>query len=157
MARKWWQERVVYQIYPRSFYDTNGDGLGDIRGIISKLDYLQELGIGMLWISPLYPSPNVDNGYDISNYCDIHPDFGTLEEMDELIAEAKKRDIKIIMDLVINHTSDQHEWFQKSRRKGEPYTDLYIWRSAPEGKKPNNWGGFFGGDTWTYDPVRGEY
>lgn len=153
----WWKERVVYQIYPRSYCDANGDGIGDIQGILSRLDYLKELGIGAIWFSPLYPSPNVDNGYDISDYRDIHPDFGTLEEMDELIAEAHKRDIKIIMDLVINHTSDQHEWFQKSRRRVEPYTDFYIWRKGENGKKPNNWGGFFGGDVWEFDEERGEY
>lgn len=153
----WWKERVVYQIYPRSFCDADGDGIGDIRGILSRLDYLQELGIGAIWFSPLYPSPNVDNGYDISDYCDIHPDFGSLADMDELIAEAHQRDIKVIMDLVINHTSDQHEWFQKSRKRIEPYTDFYIWKKAEDGKRPNNWGSFFGGDVWAWDEERGEY
>lgn len=154
---KWWQERVVYQIYPMSFCDSDGDGIGDIRGILSKLDYLKELGVGILWLSPLYPSPNKDNGYDISDYCGIHENYGTLQDMDELIAEAKHRDIKILMDLVINHTSDQHEWFQKSRQRIEPYTDFYIWRAGEKGKKPSNWGSFFGEDCWEYDEVREEY
>ncbi len=154
---KWWQERVVYQIYPMSFCDSNGDGIGDLRGILSKLDYLKELGAGILWLSPLYPSPNKDNGYDISDYCGIHANYGTLQDMDELIAEAKRRDIKILMDLVINHTSDQHEWFQKSRRRIEPYTDFYIWKAGEKGKKPSNWGSFFGGDCWEFDELRGEY
>jgi len=112
---KWWQERVVYQIYPRSFQDTNGDGIGDIPGIIERLDYLRDLGIGIIWLSPVYPSPNADYGYDISDYCAINPEYGTMEDMDRLIAEAGKRDIKIIMDLVINHTSDEHPWFIQSR------------------------------------------
>lgn len=153
----WWKQRIVYQIYPMSFCDSNGDGIGDIRGIISKLDYLKELGVGVLWLSPVYPSPNKDNGYDISDYCGIHENYGSLEDMDELIAEAKSRGIKIIMDLVINHTSDQHDWFQKSRRRIEPYTDFYIWEKGEKGKKPSNWGSFFGEDCWEFDDVRGEY
>lgn len=153
----WWKRKIIYQIYPMSFCDSNGDGIGDLPGIISRLDYLQRLGIGALWLSPVYPSPNKDNGYDISDYCEIHPNYGTLADMDRLIAEAKKRDIRIIMDLVINHTSDRHEWFQKSRRREEPYTDFYIWRKGEKGKKPTNWGSFFGEDCWEYDEVRGEY
>lgn len=153
----WWKQKIIYQIYPMSFCDSNGDGIGDLPGIISRLDYLQRLGVGALWLSPVYPSPNKDNGYDISDYCEIHPNYGTLADMDRLIAEAKKRDIRIIMDLVINHTSDRHEWFQKSRRREEPYTDFYIWRKGEEGKKPTNWGSFFGEDCWEYDEVRGEY
>lgn len=153
----WWKRKIIYQIYPMSFCDSNGDGIGDLPGIISKLDYLQRLGVGALWLSPVYPSPNKDNGYDISDYCEIHPNYGTLADMDRLIAEAKKRDIRIIMDLVINHTSDRHEWFQKSRRREEPYTDFYIWRKGEKGKKPTNWGSFFGEDCWEYDKVRGEY
>ena len=153
----WWKRKIIYQIYPMSFCDSNGDGIGDLPGIISKLDYLQRLGVGALWLSPVYPSPNKDNGYDISDYCEIHPNYGTLADMDRLIAEAKKRDIRIIMDLVINHTSDRHEWFQKSRRREEPYTDFYIWRKGEKGKKPTNWGSFFGEDCWEYDEVRGEY
>lgn len=153
----WWKRKIIYQIYPMSFCDSNGDGIGDLPGIISRLDYLQRLGVGALWLSPVYPSPNKDNGYDISDYCEIHPNYGTLADMDRLIAEAKKRDIRIIMDLVINHTSDRHEWFQKSRRREEPYTDFYIWRKGEKGKKPTNWGSFFGEDCWEYDDVRGEY
>ena len=153
----WWKRKIIYQIYPMSFCDSNGDGIGDLPGIISRLDYLQRLGVGALWLSPVYPSPNKDNGYDISDYCEIHPNYGTLADMDRLIAEAKKRDIRIIMDLVINHTSDRHEWFQKSRRREEPYTDFYIWRKGENGKKPTNWGSFFGEDCWEYDEVRGEY
>ena len=153
----WWKRKIIYQIYPMSFCDSNGDGIGDLPGIISRLDYLQRLGVGALWLSPVYPSPNKDNGYDISDYCEIHPNYGTLADMDWLIAEAKKRDIRIIMDLVINHTSDRHEWFQKSRRREEPYTDFYIWRKGEKGKKPTNWGSFFGEDCWEYDEVRGEY
>lgn len=153
----WWKRKIIYQIYPMSFCDSNGDGIGDLPGIISRLDYLQRLGIGALWLSPVYPSPNKDNGYDISDYCEIHPNYGTLADMDRLIAEAKKRDIRIIMDLVINHTSDRHEWFQKSRRREEPYTDFYIWRKGEKSKKPTNWGSFFGEDCWEYDEVRGEY
>lgn len=153
----WWKQKIIYQIYPMSFCDSNGDGIGDLPGIISKLDYLQRLGVGALWLSPVYPSPNKDNGYDISDYCEIHPNYGTLADMDRLIAEAKKRDIRIIMDLVINHTSDRHEWFQKSRRREEPYTDFYIWRKGEKGKRPTNWGSFFGEDCWEYDEVRGEY
>lgn len=153
----WWKRKIIYQIYPMSFCDSNGDGIGDLPGIISRLDYLQRLGVGALWLSPVNPSPNKDNGYDISDYCEIHPNYGTLADMDRLIAEAKKRDIRIIMDLVINHTSDRHEWFQKSRRREEPYTDFYIWRKGEKGKKPTNWGSFFGEDCWEYDEVRGEY
>lgn len=153
----WWKRKIIYQIYPMSFCDSNDDGIGDLPGIISRLDYLQRLGVGALWLSPVYPSPNKDNGYDISDYCEIHPNYGTLADMDRLIAEAKKRDIRIIMDLVINHTSDRHEWFQKSRRREEPYTDFYIWRKGEKGKKPTNWGSFFGEDCWEYDEVRGEY
>lgn len=153
----WWKQKIIYQIYPMSFCDSNGDGIGDLPGIISRLDYLQRLGVGALWLSPVYSSPNKDNGYDISDYCEIHPNYGTLADMDRLIAEAKKRDIRIIMDLVINHTSDRHEWFQKSRRREEPYTDFYIWRKGEKGKKPTNWGSFFGEDCWEYDKVRGEY
>lgn len=154
---KWWQERVVYQIYPRSFQDTNGDGIGDIPGIIERLDYLRDLGIGIIWLSPVYPSPNADYGYDISDYCAINPEYGTMEDMDRLIAEAGKRDIKIIMDLVINHTSDEHPWFIQSRDKQSPYRDYYIWRPGRNGKPPNNWMSFFGGSTWEYDEKSGEY
>ncbi len=149
---EWWKDAVIYQIYPRSFQDSNGDGIGDIPGIISRLDHLQELGVDAVWLSPVYCSPGDDRGYDISDYCGINPEFGTMEDMDRLIAEAKKRNIRIIMDLVINHTSTEHEWFQKSRKRIEPYTDYYHWAD-----KPNNWTGFFGEDCWVYDEVRGQY
>lgn len=155
---KWWQERVVYQIYPRSFQDSNGDGIGDIRGIISRLNELKEFGVGIIWLSPVYKSPDADNGYDISDYREIDPKFGTMSDMGELFLQAEKLDIKIIMDLVINHTSDEHEWFQKSRDKDSAYRDYYIWRPAgPNGKPPNNWTGFFMGSTWEYDEKSGEY
>lgn len=154
----WWKEQVVYQIYPRSFQDSNGDGIGDIPGIISHLDDLKDLGVGVLWLSPVYRSPNADNGYDISDYRDINPEYGTLSDMKKLISEAKKRGIRIIMDLVINHTSDEHEWFQKSRRREKGYEDYYIWKPAREdGKLPNNWTSFFAEDAWEFDDVRGEY
>lgn len=155
--KQWWKERVVYQIYPRSFYDSNGDGIGDIPGIILQLNTLKELGVGTLWLSPVYDSPNEDNGYDISDYKAIHPEYGTMEDMDRLIAEANKRDIKIIMDLVINHTSNQHEWFKKSRERIEPYTDYYIWRDGKNGGLPNNWTSFFAEDCWVYDDIREQY
>ena len=148
----WWQDAVIYQIYPRSFCDANGDGIGDIPGIISKLDYLQSLGVGAIWLSPVYLSPDADNGYDIADYRSIDPKFGTLDDFDRLVLEAGRRGIKIIMDLVINHTSIEHEWFQKSRKRVKGYEDYYIWRN-----KPNNWGGFFGGGTWDYDPVRKQW
>ncbi len=148
----WWKDAVIYQIYPRSFQDSNGDGIGDIPGIISRLDHLQELGVDAIWLSPVYRSPGDDRGYDISDYCDIAPEYGTLADMDSLITEAKKRNIRIIMDLVINHTSTKHEWFKKSRERVDPYTDYYHWED-----KPNNWTGFFGEDCWVYDEVRGQY
>jgi oligo-1,6-glucosidase len=154
----WWKERVVYQIYPRSFQDSNGDGIGDIPGIILRLDELKDLGIGIIWLSPVYRSPDADNGYDISDYRDINPKFGTMADMDRLFVEANKRDIRIIMDLVINHTSDEHEWFQKSRDKLSPYRDYYIWRPGKkDGCPPNNWTGFFMGSTWEFDDKSGEY
>ncbi len=155
-ALKWWQKSIIYQIYPRSFADSNGDGIGDIPGIISKLDYLKDLGINVIWLSPVYASPNEDNGYDISDYYSIHPDFGTMEDFDNLIAAAKERKIKIIMDLVINHTSTEHSWFQKSRENIKPYNDFYYWSDNWEGT-PNNWTGFFGEKCWEYDEARGAY
>lgn len=154
---EWWRDRVVYQIYPRSFQDTNGDGIGDIPGIIKRLDYLKELGIGIIWLSPVYCSPNQDNGYDISDYRNINPEYGTMDDMKNLIKEAKLRDIKIIMDLVINHTSDQHDWFQKSRDKKSPYRDYYYWRPGVDKKLPNNWTSFFAEDCWEFDEMSGEY
>ena len=155
---KWWKERVVYQIYPRSFCDSNGDGIGDIPGIIEKLDILADLGVGVIWLSPVYASPNEDNGYDISDYRNINPEFGTMQDMERLIAEAARRDIKIVMDLVVNHTSREHAWFRQSRDKNSPYRDYYIWRPGKgEGKPPNNWGSFFAEDAWEYDAQSGEY
>jgi len=141
MEKKWYKEMSVYQIWPRSFCDGNGDGIGDLEGIISKLDYIKELGVDAIWFSPLFPSPNADYGYDIANYRDISKDYGTLEQFKTLLDEAHKRELKIIMDLVVNHTSDEHEWFKESK-KGEdnPYHDYYIWRKGRKpGKEPNNW------------------
>lgn len=158
MNKAWWKECVVYQIYPRSFYDSNGDGIGDLRGIIQKLDYLKELGIDVVWLCPVYKSPNDDNGYDISDYQDIMDEFGTLADWDELLAEMHKRGIKLVMDLVVNHTSDEHAWFQESREsKDNPYRDFYIWRPGKNGQEPNNWRSFFSGSAWQYDERTGEY
>lgn len=158
MHKKWWKEAVVYQIYPRSFYDSNGDGIGDLPGIIEKLDYLQELGVDVIWLNPIYKSPNADNGYDISDYYDIMDEFGTMEDFDRLLNEAHKRGIKIVMDLVVNHTSDEHKWFLESRKsKDSPYRNFYFWRPGKNGGPPNNWTSFFGGSAWEYDPQTGEY
>ncbi len=156
--QKWWQKAVVYQIYPRSFYDSNGDGIGDINGIREKLPYLAKLGIGVIWLSPVYCSPNDDNGYDISDYYDISPDFGTLDDMKALIKEADNFSIKIIMDLVVNHTSDEHAWFIEAKSsKGSKYRDYYIWRSGDENTPPNDLKSCFGGSAWEYDAKTGEY
>ncbi len=152
-----WKNTIVYQIYPRSFQDSNNDGIGDLPGIISRLDYLQELGINCLWLSPVYKSPNDDNGYDISDYRDINPEYGTMEDMENLIGRAKSRGISIIMDLVINHTSDEHEWFVKSRDKKSPYRNYYFWCEGHNGKPPNNWTSFFAEDAWQKDESSGEY
>ncbi len=158
MNKAWWKECVVYQIYPRSFYDSNGDGIGDLRGILQKLDYLKELGVDVVWLCPVYKSPNDDNGYDISNYQDIMDEFGTLADWKELLAEMHKRGIKLVMDLVVNHTSDEHPWFQESRKsKDNPYRDFYIWCPARDGHEPNNWRSFFSGSAWQYDELTGEY
>ena len=158
MERKWWKESVVYQIYPRSFMDSNGDGIGDIKGITSKLDYLKELGIDVIWLSPVYQSPNDDNGYDISDYQAIMQEFGNMEDFDEMLAAAHERGIKIMMDLVVNHTSDEHRWFVESRKsKDNPYRDYYIWRDAKDGREPNNWGSCFGGSAWQYDETTDMY
>lgn len=154
---EWWKEEVVYQIYPRSFCDSNGDGIGDLPGIISKLDELKALGVGILWLSPVYASPNEDNGYDISDYRAVNPEYGTMDDMDRLIAEAKERGIRVIMDLVINHTSTAHPWFQASRDPASPYRNYYYWREGTNGKLPNNWTGFFGGSCWAYDDRSGAY
>ena len=148
-TKKWWKNAIVYQIYPRSFCDSNGDGIGDIPGIISKLHYLKELGVDVIWLSPVYPSPGYDNGYDISDYKGINPEFGTMEDMEKLISRAKRLGIKIIMDLVINHTSDEHEWFKKALAGDSKYRDYYYFRDGKGRKAPNNWGSFFGGKAWT--------
>ncbi|MCL2482360.1 MAG: alpha-glucosidase [Propionibacteriaceae bacterium] len=154
----WWKTAVFYQIYPRSFQDSNGDGIGDIPGIISRLDEIAALGVTAVWLSPLYRSPDADNGYDICDYCDIDPRYGTLSDFDALVAAAEQRGIRIVMDLVINHTSDEHPWFQASRARIEPYTDYYIWRPADSNDKvPNNWTGFFTGSAWEWDNRRQEY
>lgn len=158
MERKWWKESVVYQIYPRSFMDSNGDGIGDINGITSKLDYLKELGIDVIWLSPVYQSPNDDNGYDISDYQSIMKEFGTMEDFDRMLSAAHERGIRIMMDLVVNHTSDEHKWFAESRKSREnPYRDYYIWREGKDGKEPNNWGSCFGGSAWEYDRATDSY
>ncbi|KAA0762837.1 alpha-glucosidase [Bacillus sp. SH5-2] len=158
MEKQWWKESVVYQIYPRSFMDSNGDGIGDLRGIISKLDYLKELGINVIWLSPVYESPNDDNGYDISDYCKIMNEFGTMEDWDELLHEMHERNMKLMMDLVVNHTSDEHNWFIESRKsKDNKYRDYYIWRPGKDGKEPNNWGAAFSGSAWQYDELTDEY
>lgn len=158
MEKKWWKESVVYQIYPRSFYDSNGDGIGDLRGIINKLDYLKELGIDVIWLSPVYKSPNDDNGYDISDYEDIMNEFGTMKDMEELIKEGKKRGIKILMDLVVNHTSDEHKWFIEAKKsKDNPYRNFYIWRDPVNGEEPNDLKSTFSGSAWQYDEASGQY
>ena len=167
---KWWQKAVIYQIYPRSFYDSNADGIGDLQGIIKKLPYLQELGIDAIWLSPVFRSPQDDNGYDISDYQDIDPIFGNLQDMDELIAEAKKRGIRIIMDLVLNHSSDEHPWFLEAKKsKDNPYHDYYVWRDGIEGSEafpgseaspggyPNDLKSAFCGPAWEWVPECGQY
>lgn len=155
---RWYKNKVFYQIWPRSFYDGNGDGLGDLWGVYEKLDYLQSLGVDGVWFSPLYPSPGVDCGYDISDYMDIAPEYGGMEAFQAVLDGLHARGMKLIMDLVVNHTSDAHKWFQKSRRRIEPYTDFYIWRPArPDGKLPNNWDSLFEGKAWQWDDLRQEY
>lgn len=153
----WWQKSVVYQIYPRSFMDSNGDGIGDLQGIIGKLDYLRNLGVDVIWLSPFYASPNADNGYDISDYQKIMEEFGTMDDFDELLKEAHQRNLKIIIDMVVNHSSDEHEWFKKSKAGIEPYRNYYIWRKGVDGKEPNNWRSNFSGSAWTYSEERQEY
>lgn len=159
MNKAWWKEAVVYQIYPRSFMDSNGDGIGDINGITEKLEYLQELGIDVIWLSPVYQSPNDDNGYDISDYQAIMTEFGTMEDFDRMLSRAHELGIKIMMDLVINHTSDEHAWFVESKKSVDnPYRDFYIWRKGKEdGSEPNNWGSCFSGSAWKYDPQTDMY
>ena len=158
MKRSWWKEGVVYQLYPISFKDSNGDGIGDLRGIIEKLDYLKELGVSIIWLNPIYKSPNDDNGYDISGYRDIMDEFGTMEDFDVLLEEVHRREMKLVMDLVVNHTSDEHPWFIQSKKSGtNPYTDYYIWKKGKDGKPPNNWGSVFSGSAWQYEEERDEY
>lgn len=158
MNSAWWKERVFYQIYPRSFQDSNGDGIGDLRGIISRLDYLKWLGIGAVWLCPVYDSPNADMGYDIRDYEKIMEEFGTMEDFDLLLAELHRRDIKLVMDLVVNHSSDEHRWFVEAKRSKEsPYRDYYIWRDGRDGREPNNWASFFTPSAWTYDQGTGQW
>ena len=158
IPQPWWKNAVIYQIYPRSFQDSNGDGIGDLAGITKRLDYLETLGIDAIWLSPVYRSPQDDNGYDISDYCDIDPMFGTLEDMEVLIGEAKKHHIRIIMDLVLNHSSDEHRWFQEAKKsRDNPYHDYYVWRDGVEGTPPNDMKATFGGSAWTWVPEVGQY
>lgn len=158
MEKKWWHNQVVYQIYPRSFRDSNGDGIGDLNGIREKLGYLQELGVQIIWLCPVYRSPNRDNGYDISDYYQIMEEFGTIEDMYALIEECKNHDISIIMDLVLNHSSDMHEWFRESRSSREnPYRDYYIWKDPVDGKEPTSEEAFFGGSVWEWDETTQQY
>ena len=158
MEKKWWHSSVVYQIYPRSFKDSNNDGIGDINGIIEKLDYLKELGIDVIWLSPVYKSPNDDNGYDISDYCDIMDEFGTMDDMDRLLDEGNKRGIKIVMDLVVNHTSDEHKWFIEARKsKDNEYRDYYVWRDGFNDKEPNDLESMFSGSAWELDKQTNQY
>ncbi|MCR5347790.1 MAG: alpha-glucosidase [Fretibacterium sp.] len=158
-AQKWWQNTVVYQIYPKSFMDTTGSGTGDLPGITSQLDHLRDLGVGAVWLTPFYPSPMVDNGYDIADYTGIDPSYGTMKDFDQLVAEAGKRGIRIVMDLVFNHSSDRHAWFLESKKdRTNPKADWYIWRDAnPDGGAPTNWRGIFGGSAWTWCEERGQY
>jgi len=157
-AAAWWQSAVVYQIYPRSFADSNGDGFGDLGGIIERLSYLQAMGVDVIWLSPIYPSPQADNGYDITNYCDVDPLFGTLGEFDVLLAKIHECGMKLVMDLVVNHTSDEHPWFVESRSsRHSPKRDWYIWRDSREAAEPNNWGSFFSGSAWTWDHTTSQY
>lgn len=158
MSTSWWKTAVVYQIYPKSFNDTTGNGTGDIQGIIEKLDYLKELGVDVLWLTPIYKSPQRDNGYDISDYYNIQEEYGTMDDFDQLLAEAHKRGIKIIMDIVINHTSTEHEWFQQAKSsKDNPYRDFYIWKDGKDGLPPTNWESKFGGSAWQWDETTGQY
>ncbi|MFT8317953.1 MAG: alpha-glucosidase [Sporolactobacillus sp.] len=158
MKQPWWHEAIVYQIYPKSFKDTNGDGIGDLKGIIEQLDYIKALGVTALWLNPIFKSPQVDNGYDVSDYYALDPQFGTMEDLEYLIAQAKQRDLKIILDLVVNHTSDRHPWFREARSsKDSPYRDYYIWREGTNHHEPTNWASFFGGSAWTYDPLTKQY
>jgi oligo-1,6-glucosidase len=158
MKTAWWKEAVVYQVYTRSFKDSNGDGIGDLGGVLEKLDYIADLGVGIIWLNPIYRSPNDDNGYDISDYRQIMDEFGTMSLFDELLAAVHSRGMRLIMDLVVNHTSDEHEWFRESRSSKESaYRDYYFWHPGKDGGVPNNWRSFFEGPTWELDPATGEY
>lgn len=158
LKNKWWQKAVVYQVYPRSFQDTDGDGFGDLQGVINRLDYIKKLGANVIWLNPVYKSPDKDNGYDISDYQSIQPRFGNMAIFDELLKKAHDLGLKIVMDLVVNHTSDQHEWFKQSKSsKDNPYRDYYIWRNGKDGHAPNNWASYFGGSAWSYDKKTGQY
>ena len=159
MDRAWWKEAVVYQIYPYSFKDTTGIGIGDLNGITSKLPYLRDLGVDIIWLCPIYASPMKDMGYDISDYRNIHPEMGTMRDWEILVEEAHKLDLKLVMDLVVNHTSDEHEWFRESKNGGisGPKRDWYVWKPARDGKEPNNWGAIFGGSCWEFDESTQEY
>lgn len=156
--QSWWKETFIYQIYPRSFKDSNGDGIGDLNGITQSLDYLQELGVETIWLSPIYKSPNDDNGYDVADYCAIMEEFGTMEDFDRLLAEMKKRNMKMVLDLVFNHSSDDHQWFQEARKsKDNPYRDYYIFKEGKDGNPPNNWLSFFEGSAWEYNEATDDY
>ncbi|MFC0524257.1 alpha,alpha-phosphotrehalase [Pontibacillus salicampi] len=158
MTQPWWKDSVVYQIYPKSFNDTTGNGTGDIQGIIDKLDYLNELGVEVIWLTPIYTSPQKDNGYDISDYFNIHEEYGTMEDFDRLLEQAHERGLKVIMDIVVNHTSTEHEWFQQSKESQDnPYRDYYIWKDPVDGEAPTNWESKFGGNAWKYDEATGQY
>lgn len=158
MKKTWWKEAVVYQVYPRSFQDSNGDGIGDLPGVTARLDYLHTLGVDVIWLSPFYQSPGLDMGYDISDYQAIDPKFGTLADFDALLAKAHALGMRVVIDLVVNHTSDQHRWFQESRKsRSNPYRDYYIWRDGVNGGPPNNWGSNFSGSAWKYDETTGQY
>ena len=158
VSRRWWKEAVVYQIYPRSFMDSNGDGIGDLPGIISRLDYIRDLGVDVIWLSPHFDSPNADNGYDIRDYRKVMSEFGTMADFDALLAGIKERGMRLIIDLVVNHTSDEHQWFVESRRaKHNPYRDYYIWHPGRDGEAPNDWRSFFSGSAWKHDAGSGEY
>lgn len=153
----WWKEPVFYQIYPRSFNDSDGDGVGDIPGIVEKTEYIDELGVDAVWLNPIYESPQVDYGYDVSDYRSVHDEYGTMDDWEELLEELHDSDIRLVMDLVVNHTSDEHDWFAKSREQNGKYSDYYVWREGKEGGPPNNWESAFGGPAWSYDEVREEY
>ncbi|MCI1921361.1 MAG: alpha-glucosidase [Liquorilactobacillus nagelii] len=158
MKKKWWQKAVVYQVYPRSFQDSDGDGIGDLGGVLQRLPYIKKLGVDVIWLNPIYKSPDKDNGYDISDYRAIQPKFGNMKVFDQLLAETHRLGMKIVMDLVVNHTSDQHEWFKQSRSsKDNPYRDFYIWRDGKNNLVPNNWGSYFGGSTWQFDEATKQY